>query len=412
MKSPTMPDAGFVLENKWLLGETLGEGGFAKVFRAQNTSDGSEAAVKIIRPEDEGYTRETVARFRRESLVLARLDDPFVLKHIEHGESEDGLLYLVSELVTGRDLSEVLAQHQTLDESIVRHIVVQTLYGLRAAHREGLLHRDIKPENLRVYERGDDPWALKLLDFGIARDSTLEAAGKLTATGILVGTPRYMAPEQLRAAPLTPASDLYSLGIVAYEMLVGSQALQGGSLAAQLERVISSAALQLPESIEPALRHTIQSMLAVDPARRPQSAEAVLRTLTGPRAPQATAQAPENRERTKRRTLAIALVVTFATVVAFVSASKQSEETAPQPPTKAPLRAFAKGPLGKQPASADTGEDAPGIEVDATQPSLPVDPACAHLDPVPSGLVSTRMQGGDRLVYYVPAGYARQKEFP
>ena len=288
-----MPEPGAVIADRWLLGEELGGGGFATVFRGSRVSDGLPGAVKVILPHKSGSARETVARFGREVEALARINEPHIVRLLDHGKTASGLLFLVSELVEGEDLSEVIARRAPLEPSIVRHVLMQLLRALGAAHRAGLLHRDIKPANIRIQANDADPWRVKLLDFGIARDERLESDGKLTATGVLIGTPRYMSPEQLRAAPLSAASDLYSLGVVAFEMLSGAHQMHGGSLGEQLQRIVDQNSMQLPPTVDPGLRYVVDSLLRPAPADRMQSAEAVLRALESgpPRAGRASPQA-------------------------------------------------------------------------------------------------------------------------
>ena len=212
---------------RYRLLRVLGEGGFAVVHLAHDAQTGQQVAVKILRdPSDD---RDTALRFRREVAIVGSLRSPHCVTLLDHGATAAGELYAVFEYVTGRDLDKVLAEHGRLPRATVVHIMRQLLHVLAEAHRNGLLHRDIKPQNVRVFASDGDPWSVKLLDFGIARGSD-DSFPAVTATGETIGTPRYMSPEQLTGEPLTPASDMYSLGLMGIELLVGKEALPGNAV--------------------------------------------------------------------------------------------------------------------------------------------------------------------------------------
>ncbi len=265
---------------RYRLEAVLGAGGYATVYRATDLHDGGAVAVKVVRPDaDGGYSRELRARTEREVMALARLTSPHTVRLHEHGITADGLLYLVFEHVPGADLAVVLETHATLPDAVVAHVLRQLLDALGEAHRAGLLHRDIKPENVRVFEEHGDPWRVKLLDFGIAR-STEPSRPQVTADGVLVGTPRYMSPEQLTARELTSASDIYSLGIVAFEMMVGRDALHGNHFGAQLDRLRSGHLFAAPDGRVSALHQTVQRMTALKLADRLRTVDDVLSVLS------------------------------------------------------------------------------------------------------------------------------------
>ena len=170
-------------------------------------------------------------RFNQEAKLVSRLQDPHTITMYDYGRTASGMLYMVFEFVDGESVSELVSREGALHYSRVLSIVEQTLGSLEEAHAFGVMHRDIKPGNIMVFEHVGRPDQVKLLDFGIAKvaKATGSQSKDLTADGTLVGTPRYMSPEQIRGEEITPRSDIYSLGLVAYEMLVGSKAIAATS---------------------------------------------------------------------------------------------------------------------------------------------------------------------------------------
>lgn len=275
---------------RYLLANPLGSGGFATVWQAHDLRTNQQIALKLLEPDHEDqYDAQTRARFQREAHILARLHNPHTVRLLDHGEA-DGRLYIVFELVRGNDLTDLLQARGRLSPGESVHIVRQVLISLREAHAVGLIHRDIKPQNIRVFEADGDPLRVKLLDFGIARASD-DGAPSVTRTGEIIGTPRYMSPEQLRSQPLTPASDVYSVGMVLFELLAGEQALPGSSIYDQFDRLATeqffgAAELQNLGALTPILKR----MCARDTQDRFPSAAAVLSALDAPAPP--TPRAP------------------------------------------------------------------------------------------------------------------------
>lgn len=292
------PQTGQTFQAKYKLLDLLGRGGFAAVYRATDIEIGREVAIKILTPGEEGYDTSLVARFQREARVVAQLRDPHTITMFDYGRTDDGLLYMVFEYVAGADLAQRLATGP-LPAHIATHVLEQLLYALREAHTAGVLHRDIKPANVLVFTYMDDEWKVKLLDFGIAKPGVGQHAdpvATLTRAGGIIGTPRYMSPEQLCGESLTPATDIYSLGLVAYQMLVGSPAIDGRDTRDNIVQQLSETPLRFPPHVDvPApLRHIIERMMARNADDRYQSAYEVLQALratghaaphTGPRAP-------------------------------------------------------------------------------------------------------------------------------
>ncbi|GGO13263.1 hypothetical protein GCM10010116_26720 [Microbispora rosea subsp. aerata] len=256
-----------VLGGRYRLTSPIAAGGMGEVWRADDELLGREVAVKLLgrHVAADATFRD---RFRSEARITAALTDPGIAQVFDYGEA-DGMAYLVMELVRGEPLSAILARNGALDPDVTLDIVQQTARGLYAAHRAGVIHRDIKPGNLLVTETGQ----VKITDFGIAR--ALEAA-PLTATGTIVGTAQYVSPEQASGTTLTPASDIYSLGVVAYECLAGRPPFTAETPVALALRHINDTPAPLPESVPAPVAALVTAMLAKDPAARPETGPVLL----------------------------------------------------------------------------------------------------------------------------------------
>ncbi len=230
-----------IVADRYRVEGRLGVGGFGEVYRAVEQALDRPVALKVLHAGASNDTQRT--RFKREAKLIARLSSPNTVRLYDFGEW-DGKLFMVLELVDGRDLSQIVEQDGPFDGPRVVGLLRQALRSLSEAHEIGVLHRDIKLQNLMVYGSADQTDLLKVLDFGIARividdDQTEDSDSAatigatlgrpLTSEGELIGTPRYMSPEQARGKPLDPTSDLYSLGIVALELVTGEPWLLGSS---------------------------------------------------------------------------------------------------------------------------------------------------------------------------------------
>lgn len=353
----------------------LGEGGFARVYRAVDRG-GREVALKVLsHTEPDGYDSTTVARFDREVAILSRLRNPHTVRLLAHGRSGSGMLYLVFELLGGRDLVDMLEERGRLAGHEVEAILRQVLGALEEAHRAGLLHRDIKPHNIRVVSEA--PLDVRLLDFGIAR-STDDGHPSVTKTGELIGTPRYMSPEQLMGQPLGPASDVYSLGVVAFELLMGRDALAENNVWSQVGRLRSGHAFSVSEveQTSVALVTVIERMTAREVDMRLASARAVLAALApraqAPRTESVPTEAPvESDNLRSAAVIAVVLVVLTATVVA-VMLSGSDDAAAPHVPSA--VLTVRDDPTPPKPISQDIVPDvdaSPALEPDLPTPPLP-----------------------------------------
>jgi len=212
---------GRTLNHRFLVEDKVGEGGFGAVFRGKQIATGREVALKILHPHN--VSDETiVARFRREAEACSKLRDPHTVTTYDFDETSDGILYLAMELLRGKSLHQVQKTEGPLPYERVLKILDQVAASLAEAHANGIVHRDMKPENVFIETRdGDDH--VKVLDFGIAKVVSDERQiPALTAVGQTLGTLEFMSPEQLRGQKLDGRSDLYALGMMAYEMLTGA----------------------------------------------------------------------------------------------------------------------------------------------------------------------------------------------
>jgi serine/threonine-protein kinase len=249
------------------------------VYRAREIKSGRPVAIKIVEAgllPDAGARR----RFAYEADMIARLQHPAIVAILDRGTLEDGGSYLVMELVDGEDLRRLLVREGRLDLARAIGILSSICRGVEAAHREGVLHRDIKPENILVT---DNEIEAKVLDFGMANaiDGWLHAAPDdrppidlLTAPRAIVGTPAYMAPEQLRGLPTDGRADVFSLGVVTYEMLAGELPFGRGSLAAVMLAQGCGARALPQDAAPPAVERAIRTALNADADRRPASPQA------------------------------------------------------------------------------------------------------------------------------------------
>ncbi len=256
-----------LLADRYQLEELLGRGAMGEVWRAADQLLGRPVAVKLMRAEEATDSE----RFRMEAQTAGRLNHPNVVSVYDFG-SHDGQFYLVMELVDGWSLAQERSLRGALAPREAAAVAAQMAAGLAAAHRQGVIHRDIKPANVML---STDRTA-KITDFGIARFAD-EAAGTLTATGKILGTADYLAPERALGRPAVPASDVYSLGCVLYELLTGRAPFRGATSLAVVQQHVDAAPpppLHLrPETPHP-LSEYVLCLLAKDPAHRPTAEQA------------------------------------------------------------------------------------------------------------------------------------------
>jgi len=254
------PTSGLTFGGRYQLGNRIAIGGMGEVWQATDLVIGRTVAIKILKDEylgDPGF----LERFRAEARHAALVNHEGIANVFDYGE-EDGSAFLVMELVPGEALSSILEREHTLPTDKVLDIVAQTASALQAAHQAGLVHRDIKPGNLLITPDG----RVKITDFGIAR---IADQVPLTATGQVMGTVQYLSPEQASGHPASPSTDIYSLGIVAYECLAGRRPFTGESQVAIAMAQINEAPPELPVTIAEPVRNLVYACIAKRPEDRP-----------------------------------------------------------------------------------------------------------------------------------------------
>jgi serine/threonine-protein kinase len=263
----------------WVLKERLEEGGSGLIYRAEEKLTQRPVVVKLLPPHlmDEPKLKQ---RMLREARAVNLIRHPNVVNIFAVGEIEQAGIYLVMPLLDGDTLADLLRSREPVAVASVESVLAQTLDALAAAHAAGVVHRDVKPENLFVAPR-EGGWKVTLIDFGFARELKNT---RLTAPNVLIGTPGYMAPEQLKGDEATPASDVYALGVVAFEALAGRPPFEGSSqldvMQAHLDAPVPSVK-SVRKDVPAALDALVTRMLAKAPEARPTAAQA-LEVLTSP----------------------------------------------------------------------------------------------------------------------------------
>jgi serine/threonine-protein kinase len=267
------PRVGTLLAGRYVIEEVIGEGGMASVYRARHKLVDRPVAVKIMNPmlASDAIVRE---RFRREARSAQKLAHPNIIEIYDQGDTEDGTCYIVMELLTGESLAQVI-QRGPLDVDRAIHVMIQMARGIARAHDLEIIHRDLKPENIFLSRREDGSDLVKLLDFGIARS---RQDSRLTGQGELFGTPQYMAPERIMGNDTGGSSDIYALGVVFYEMLMGELPFNAPDVSTFFMKHMKEPAPSLRDRnqrVPEALDALVRKMLEKDPKDRPGDAHRV-----------------------------------------------------------------------------------------------------------------------------------------
>ena len=273
---------GQVIGGRYRILQIIGQGGFGAVYKAQHTATGDTVAIKLLRTEV-AESEGVAARFRHEAKATSRLKHPNTVRVFDFGQMDDGNLFLAMEFLEGRTFTELMRSEGPLEPKRLVHIAVQVLKSLSEAHSKSLIHRDLKPDNIFLQQVHGEPDFVKVLDFGIAKSLAGNASVDVTSTGAIIGTPRYMSPEQARGVPVDARTDLYALGIILYEGLSGVAPFLADSPLSMLLRRVQEApprvhdalALPTPQGVCDA----VLLALGRDPIERFASADAMAAAL-------------------------------------------------------------------------------------------------------------------------------------
>ena len=276
--SPGTDLVGQVIADRYHVLKKLGEGGMGQVYLAEHVKMGRRSAIKVMNPSMV-HDPDAVARFNREAANASRITHPNVCAIYDFGETPEGLIYLAMEFVEGEPLTDVLAREGPLPLTRAAGIFLQVADALQAAHDLGIVHRDLKPDNIMLTSGRDGTDIVKVVDFGIAK--AVAGGGdnsqKVTKTGLVVGTPEFMSPEQLSGDPLDGRSDVYSLALVLFKMLTGALPFTASSVQETMIKRLTDDPATLAEArpdlrFPAGLQETLTAALTRSPVDRYQSA--------------------------------------------------------------------------------------------------------------------------------------------
>jgi serine/threonine-protein kinase len=281
------PRIGDVLAGNYQLEEVLNAGGMGRVFRGSRLSDGLQVAIKMIHLDDQDETADPLTRFMREAKILMAMQQPHIVKIIDFQSSGEVPPFMVMEFLEGEDMRHWLTKYpEGVPLNIFFLLIKQCCGALDYIHRMDIVHRDLKPDNLMICQRGPIP-SIKILDFGLMlaqNPSSATFAQRVTLKGTMVGTPSYMAPEQCMGGSISPATDIYNLGLIAYEMLSGQPVFGNGTpneLFFHQMRTKPQSIRKLRKDVPRPTERAIQSALEKQPHARPLSCGAFWAMMMG-----------------------------------------------------------------------------------------------------------------------------------
>jgi serine/threonine-protein kinase len=395
---------GQTLNNRFKVESKIGEGGFGAVYRGVQLATGRKVALKLLHP-DMTKDENLVARFRREGMVLCNLRDSHTITTYDFDQTSDGTLYIAMELLEGKSLHQIFHEQAPLEWRRVFKILAEMCSSLSEAHAQGIVHRDLKPENVYLESRPGNPEFVKILDFGIAKvmrgDSIDPASPQLTATGQTLGTLEYMSPEQLMGKQLDGRSDVYALGVVAYEMITGRLPFPdakgpAGLITAQLKQTPTLPSQANPKSgLPPAADRVILKCLEKDKNNRYPDVSSLAVAIS------------EMIDQWREGSNPFAPSLSPSSSVRIRPAADTPDARRAEAAALAqPMGGVVGAPMGQQVAES---KPIPGSRPGLGQPRLPSPPASTYtpsqapIPPLPQ-YTATEMSGGDALGAHLPYG--------
>ncbi|MEP6862252.1 MAG: protein kinase [Deltaproteobacteria bacterium] len=261
------PFVGKVIDGRYEIQQRVGEGGMGVVYKARQMSIDRVIALKMLNQQMQG-DQQWVQRFYNEAKACSRLQHPNTIRMFDFGQTQDGRLFMTMEFLDGVSLRDALQREPLAPQRVVK-VLIQCCASLAEAHSIGIIHRDIKPDNVFLLNMAGSPDFVKLLDFSVAK--LLEGDRMKTQAGVVFGTPQYMSPEQGRGLPLDARSDLYALGVLAFEMLTGNVPFNDDNPMTVIQMHLHGAIPPMPDSVPYSVQMIVRRAMEKDPARRYQS---------------------------------------------------------------------------------------------------------------------------------------------
>jgi serine/threonine-protein kinase len=382
---PSTPSGRFgvgdVIDNRYRVTQRIAAGGMGEVYRAEHVELGKALALKVMLPTLNA-DQEFINRFKIEAVAASRIGHPNIVDISDFGRTAEGRFYFAMEFLDGLTLSSLVHRHGAQSPARSVNLILQAARALAAAHDLHIIHRDLKPDNVMVLQRPGNPDLVKVLDFGVARVEVNKESINKTAAGLVVGTPQYMSPEQARAIVVDVRSDIYSLGLILYELLAGKPAFTGETPPIVMVKQVTEPPPPLPAYVPEDLVDLVMHMLEKEPEARPQQMSEVVERLDGLRRSMKTAdfevkpagQAPE-------RTPTPARPASGRRAVSTKTPTRAPTPTRPGTPRPASQKLV---PIEVQPAQTIATE---GLSLNQTVPipTLPkAEPAGATEESLPS----------------------------